>query len=182
MSVLLVWDLSMALKTKVMVISAFSAQLFVAIPVIFRLVFVRRSMDSPDATFGFTESAIATQVVMHFSIMAATFPCFRQFLQAFDSGLGATTKISTELGTGSRSRSGYVLQSLSTARDDGHHDGNNTRQARLRPDSTAQIITEVTAQPRRQAAGDERSIESDGSDKAIIRRTQQWEVRYETRD
>ncbi|KND88390.1 hypothetical protein TOPH_07024 [Tolypocladium ophioglossoides CBS 100239] len=181
MSVLLVWDLSMAFKTKVMVISAFSAQLFVAIPIAFRLVFVHRSMDVPDATFGFTESAIATQVVMHFSVMAATFPCFRQFLQAFDSGLGATTKIATELGTGSQSHSGYVLQSLSTAHDD-HHDGNEPREARLRPDSTAQVTTEVSAQPRSYAAGDEsRSIESDGSDKAIILRTQQWEIRYEAR-
>ncbi|PNY23636.1 Uncharacterized protein TCAP_06423, partial [Tolypocladium capitatum] len=180
MSILLVWDLSTALRSKLMVIAAFSAQLFVAIPIGFRLSLVRKYMRGPEDSCGFTNAAIATQAVMHFSVMAATFPCFRQFLKAFDSGLCATTKIGTEDSYGSKGASDYVLQSLSTAHED-DHGGSKTPQEKLRPDSTAQITTKVKGQSQINPTGDEsKSIESDGSDRAIIRRTQQWEIRYET--
>ncbi|KAG8423424.1 hypothetical protein J3458_000324 [Metarhizium acridum] len=178
LAVALVWSLSMKLKTKVMVVCAFSAQLLVMIPIAFRLHFVRVSRYASDATFNSTEIAIATQVVMHFSIMAATFPCFRQFLQAFDSGLGATTKISTEHGSGSRSQGGsYVLQSLASAREEGRV---GKARARLRPDPTAEIVTAVAARSSDRGAED-MSIDSAGSDKAIWTR-REWEVHYESRD
>lgn len=110
--------------------------------------------------------------------MAATFPCFRQFLQAFDSGLGATTKIATELGSGSRSQGSYALQSLASARD-----GSRTAKsrARLRPDSTAQITTAVAASSNGQRGDENMSIESLGSDKAIWTK-RQWDVHYEARE
>lgn len=160
-----------------MVVCAFSAQLLVIIPIAFRLYFVHRSINTTDATFDPTNTVIATQVVMHFSIMAATFPCFRQFLQAFDSGLGATTKIATELGSGSRSQGSYVLQSLASARDGSRA---AKSRARLRPDSTAEITTAVAAGSSGQRGAENMSIESVGSDKAIWTK-RQWEVRYEDR-
>ncbi|KAJ6437098.1 restless-like transposase [Purpureocillium lavendulum] len=189
MAVALVWNLIMAFKVKVAVVCAFSAQLLVIIPVIFRLIFVRRSMDTHDATFDWTQPALTTQVVMHFSVMAATFPCFRQFLQAFDSNWGATTKMSdTQTGTGSRSNNSYALQSLGSKRGaegdvvvrDGEGAPYSRATARLRPDETAEIVTKATG--RRDRAGDEdQSIESVGSDKAIWR-TDRFEVRYEERE
>lgn len=166
----------MPFQTKVAVVCAFSAQLFVIIPIIFRLHFVRDSKNTTDATFDSTEIAILTQIVMHFSIMAATFPCFRQFLQAFDSGLGATTKIGAKPGSGSRKDSSYVLQSLNSARD-----GSRGKRSLggLRPDSTAQIATAVGGRLSDRDA-DNMSIESLGSDQAIWTR-RGWMVQYEAR-
>ncbi|OAA51581.1 hypothetical protein NOR_00174 [Metarhizium rileyi] len=177
LSMTLVWGLSMKTRTKVMVVCAFSAQLFVIIPIVFRLHFVQRSRDTTDATFDSTDVVITTQVVMHFSIMAATFPCFRQFLQAFDSGLGATTKIATERGTGSRSQSSYAMQTLASARDDS---GAIRSRARLRPDPTVEIVTEIAARAADRGAED-MSIDSSGSDKAIWTR-REWEVHFEARE
>lgn len=181
MAVVLVWNLSMARGTKVMVVCAFSAQLLVVIPIVFRLGFLGDRVSGSDATFDTTNAAITTQVVLHLSVMAATFPCLRQFLQAFDSGLGATTKIGTELGTGSlptgrgtgsRSRGGYALQS--TERQQQH--------AKLRPDPTAEITSSATADRQNASpGGTRRSIDSFGSDKAIIWKTHKWEIRYESR-
>ncbi|KAM4060948.1 MFS transporter [Hirsutella rhossiliensis] len=183
MAVVLVWNLSMATKTKVMVVCAFSAQLLIVIPIAFRLDFLRARVSGSDATFDTTNAAISTQVVVHLSIMAATFPCFRQFLQAFDSGLGATTKIPTELGTGSQSHSGYVLQSLSGTCDEGRSVNKQHAPTKLRPDPTAEITSEATADGQDPSPSEtRRSTDSFGSDKAIIWKTQKWEIRYESRE
>jgi hypothetical protein len=193
MAVVLVWNLSMATRTKVMVVCAFSAQLLIAIPIAFRLELLRGRTEAPprDPLFAATSSAIATQIVVHLSVMAATFPCLRQFLQAFDSGLGATTKISTELGSGSRSQqshSGYILQSRGQVA--GTDDGRSVRRnqgcvspaARLRPDPTAVIVTQAIADPTAgEPSESRRSTDSFGSDKAIIWKTQKWEIKYENR-
>ncbi|KAM3506892.1 hypothetical protein MY10362_002079 [Beauveria mimosiformis] len=104
----LVLGLDMALRTKLIVVSAFSAQLLVAIPVSYRLVLLRDALrnyrhhggggssSSSSVMFTLAGTTIVTQVVMHFSIIAATFPCFRQFLQAFNNDFGATTKMGAE--------------------------------------------------------------------------------------
>ncbi|KYK58764.1 hypothetical protein DCS_05782 [Drechmeria coniospora] len=177
MAVMLVWNLSMALKTKILVVAAFSAQLLVIIPVSFRLLFVREVTVSDDVTFDFTNPAIATQVVMHFSIMAATFPCFRQFLQAFDSGLGAT--IGSDLGTGSHANSGYILQSFDSAHSGKMKRGKRPQETRKQQEPAKRVESSTGIEP---GSDENKSVESDGSDKAIIWRTQGWEVRYDLRD
>ncbi|UNI13773.1 hypothetical protein JDV02_000483 [Purpureocillium takamizusanense] len=222
MAVALVWDLKMAVKVKVAVVGAFSAQLLVIVPIIFRLMSVRRSLDSSDITFDWTETTLTTQVVMHFSLMAATFPCFRQFLQAFDSGFGATTKMETQTGgSGSRTNNSYALQSLGSKKGGGEEtatganggrggggggvgsgsgrpmggqggaalgcntsasSSNSRAMARLRPDRTAEIVTQATADGPDRAGDEDRSIESVGSDKAIIWRTREFEVHYDERE
>ncbi|ODA84131.1 hypothetical protein RJ55_02649 [Drechmeria coniospora] len=177
MAVMLVWNLSMALKTKILVVAAFSAQLLVIIPVSFRILFVREVTVSDDVTFDFTNPAIATQVVMHFSIMAATFPCFRQFLQAFDSGLGAT--IGSDLGTGSHANSGYILQSFDSAHSGKMKRGKRPQETRKQQEPAKRVESSTGIEP---GSDENKSVESDGSDKAIIWRTQGWEVRYDLRD
>ncbi|KZZ91466.1 hypothetical protein AAL_06702 [Moelleriella libera RCEF 2490] len=178
MAVVLVWHLAMPFKTKVMVVSAFSAQLLVILPIVYRLLYVRRAVDRSDVTMSITESVMATQVVMHFSIMAATFPCFRQFLQAFDSGLGATTKIGTEttaVAPSAGAGQSHALDSLESRASSG------AGRERLRPDQVG-LSTKVAASvSNSNSAGEENmSIESMGSDKAIWR-TRRWEIHYESR-
>ncbi|KAK2592023.1 hypothetical protein QQS21_010294 [Conoideocrella luteorostrata] len=179
MAIIVVWSLGMALKTKVMVVSAFSAQLLVIVPIIFRLIFVRRLVLMKEATFAPTETIVATQVVLHFSIMAATFPCFRQFLQVFDSGLGATTKIRSETDSGSTTLDSHALQSFPSARARG--DRRRGEEVKLRPDSTAEIVTEVASFSREDDVGHEeasRSFDTLGSERAILR-TREWRIRFD---
>src|SRR6266498_980132 len=87
----------------------------IIVPTSFRLVFLRQSISSADMTFDSTNTILTTQVVMHFSLMAATFPCMRKFLQAFDLNMGATTKMETEIGGGSLSSS-FHLKSIDSGK------------------------------------------------------------------
>ncbi|KAJ2973386.1 hypothetical protein NQ176_g6639 [Zarea fungicola] len=185
----LVLGFDMAFRTKFIVVAAFSAQLLVAIPVSFRLIYLRDALRAEptttttantiegssaanDATVLFTVSklTIATQAVMHFSIMAATFPCFRQFLQAFNNNFGATTKMGTdEAGGGSRSQgitsnNSYAMSTLraqserrfgGSAQTTRNHDSDTDVEAVYRPIATCQegLSTHVD---------DERSLEQRG--------------------
>jgi len=114
---------------------------------------------------------IATQVVMHFSIMAATIPCMRPFLRAFDSGMGYSTTMEVPNGSTLNSKyvedSSYVLRSIDT-------DIRKPHNAMLRPDNV-ESTTSAKGYPQvtHTVAG---SIESDESNKMIIRKTQEWEV------
>src|SRR5205823_4802840 len=91
----LVWSLQMSASLKVVVVGAFTMRLLIIIPVTFKLILMRKDLPSLNATFTSTGMVIATQVAMHYTVMAATFPCMRAFLQAFNSGLGATTGMTT---------------------------------------------------------------------------------------
>lgn len=114
---------------------------------------------------------VATQVVMHFSIMAATIPCMRPFLRAFDSGMGYSTTMEVPNGSTLNSKyvedSSYVLRSIDT-------DIRKPHNAMLRPDNV-ESTTSAKGYPQvtHTVAG---SIESDESNKMIIRKTQEWEV------
>jgi hypothetical protein len=142
----LVWNLQMSVKLKVAVVGAFLMRTLIAVPTAFKLVLLRRDLPSPDSTFNITNVVIATQVTMHYTIMAATFPCMRAFLQVFNSGLGATTGLTTAAvydsaayAKGSKSSKGsrfgrskndttaYVLESIDRDRDRGVDNAGNKR-------------------------------------------------------
>ncbi|KAB8211015.1 hypothetical protein BDV34DRAFT_185978 [Aspergillus parasiticus] len=111
------WNLQARLKTKLSVLLAFSVQLLVAIPTIFRLILLHEMTTEDirnDRIFAITNTVILTEITMHFSLMAATFPCLREFLQAFDTNLGATTHMTTEPEDTDKSGSkgSYALRSL----------------------------------------------------------------------
>jgi hypothetical protein len=126
---------------------------------------------------------------MHFSLMAATFPCMRKFLQAFDLNMGATTKMDTGLeGTYGSGSDSYHLKSVDSA-EVRVQKPKRGRTAQFRPELNNTTITTITTRnpmntgsPLTQVPRENRSIESDGSDRAIIRKTQQWDVQYERRD
>lgn len=173
MAVVLVRSLAMATPAKVMVVCAFSAQLLIAVPVAFRLGFLRHRAAGRDAAFDTTNAVVSTQVAVHFSVMAATFPCLRQFLQALDSSLGATTRIRPP----ARPRHALGLQPLTAAA--AAEALQRPPAARLRPDATGDIVSRATAAPPGPPADDaRRSADSFGSAKAMIWRTQRWEIRY----
>jgi hypothetical protein len=144
----------------------------IIIPTIFRLYYLSDAITGPDPTIDSVNSIITTQIVMHFSIMAATIPCIRPFLRAFDSGMGYSVRMEVPDGSALNSKyaedAGYVLHSVDT---DGPRKPN---QVVLRPDK-GETTTAVEHIPRK-AHTTTASIESDESNKMIIRKTQEWQV------
>lgn len=135
--------------------------------------------------FTLAETTIVTQVVMHFSIMAATFPCFRQFLQAFNNDFGATTKMvkgADDDCSGDRSQGGrqsgsnnnsYAMSVLRSRAD-----GGSAQTTRLRDrefDAEFEDVLLPMASYRDgllTPADDGRSLQSMGSDRAMIKTKQ----------
>ncbi|KAE8365535.1 hypothetical protein BDV27DRAFT_171557 [Aspergillus caelatus] len=194
--ILMVWDLRVASATKITVVMAFSLQLLATIPIIVRLVFLQQSTtgdNAADPTFTITDTVLVTEVAMHFSLMSATFPCLRKFLQVFDLNMGATTHMDCEPGgtyySRSRSAGSYALQSMEQGSRVGKEEFPGAK-SRFNPRGPCQTVTTVSGglsdgvgkqKTQRNSPIDDaemRSIDSDGSQHAIIRRTQ-WEVKVE---
>ncbi|KAF5862182.1 hypothetical protein ETB97_012079 [Aspergillus alliaceus] len=113
--IMIIWGLQARLSAKITALMAFSLQLLVVIPTIFRLILLRRMTNKDlrgDRTFAITDAVIVTEVTMHFSLMAATFPCLRKFLQAFDMNLSATTNMTTDPDNSDNSNGTYALKPL----------------------------------------------------------------------
>ncbi|KAE8361462.1 hypothetical protein BDV27DRAFT_147816 [Aspergillus caelatus] len=203
--IMVLWNLQARFKTKITILVAFSAQLLVAIPTIFRLILLHE-MTTEDIrnnrTFAIANTVVLTEITMHFSLMAATFPCLRKFLQAFDTNMGATTHMITDPDdpkhTGSNGS--YGPRSLDQpSRGKGtsfeHWSRNNNRYNRKYQPHTVTTVSAGVSDPGDSPEGDERlqrqrtrnndmdsgSVESDDSQLAIIRRTQHWEVTVELR-
>lgn len=191
------------------VVGAFLLRILIVIPTAFKLVLLRRDLPKADATFTSTDVVIATQVTLHYTVMAATFPCMRAFLQAFNSGLGATTGLTTATvydsnayakgsnNGNSKANTAYALESVDrdventrTART-----ARMTRSASFRPDHGHSNTATVTAaadhhqierdrplQGRQNRSTSQGSLDSDESKQPIIKKTLEWEVRHESRD
>ena len=108
---------------------------------------------------------------MHLSIMNATFPCMKQFLNAFNTELGATINIKVPA-----DRPGSQLRTMNSNSDAVYQLG---QMGGLMPD-VATSKTLVKASRSRRDGLDQCSVESDHSNAAIIRKRQSWEIRYET--
>jgi hypothetical protein len=155
----LVWNLQMSIQLKVAVVGAFLMRILTVLPVAFKLALLRSDLPSPDSTFNTTKVVIATQVTMHYTVMAATFPCMRAFLQAFNSGLGGTTGLTNAAVYGSaayaagskgsrfgRSKSdatGYALESIDRDRDK-DLDSVGRKRDSFRPEDYAQMAGTTT--------------------------------------
>jgi hypothetical protein len=193
----------MSTKLKAAVVAAFLLRLLIIVPTAFKLSLQRRDLPSSDATFTSTGVVIATQVALHYTVMAATFPCMRAFLQAFNSGLGATTGLTTAAvydsdayAKGSKnetnkSGTAYALESF----DRDIEDTRAARSTSFRPDNGHTTTTTITSagdqqqsqrerqlQGRQDRATSQGSLDSDESKQPIIKKTLEWEVRHEARD
>jgi hypothetical protein len=169
-------------------------------PAILRLVAIRDAYHGSDATLDATYPAIFTQVVLHYSLIATTVPCMKKFLKQFDSGFGATTVMSDRYGEGSRAGNSHpdnyamigvpeksqrgTRNTTHTSALDSHHElESEAPPLRLRPDNPDHITVIGTPGGRFQPTGtkstESRSIDTESSDKAIIRKTQGFEIQYD---
>lgn len=70
-----------------------------------RLKYIKLALASSDWSFARVNLVIATQVVLHVSVILATVPCSKPFLSAFDSGtLHMPQEVELEAGTSGISR------------------------------------------------------------------------------
>lgn len=153
----------------------------VVVPTIIRILFLQQTTTTPvsrtDHTFTLTNSTLITEVVMHFSLIAATFPCLRKFLQAFDMHMGATTNLTS---AGDTTSSSIALKSLERS----PNPNNEIYRAMPQAPGMGNVTVICSATPRSQDSRERlevtpverRSEESDGSQRVMIRKTQRWEV------
>ena len=137
----------------------------VIIPIGYRIYSLRGALSGSDITFTSANAAIVTQVVLHFSIMADTFPCMKPFLVAFDKGLddGSSRYYAQQRG--------YILHSVG---DDSTKPGNS----QTWPDRV-KTETNVEHTPIRPPTTATRSSPGDSSELMIIRKTQEWQITNE---
>ncbi|KAL6228766.1 hypothetical protein BDW75DRAFT_235668 [Aspergillus navahoensis] len=88
LSVSLVWAVQMRRKEKMTVIFAFGTRILVIIPTIVRQSYLNTALKEKDAPSSLSDTLIATEVLLHCSIMLATVPCLKPFIIAFNTGWG----------------------------------------------------------------------------------------------
>lgn len=192
LSIYLVWSLYMPLKTKAVVVGAFFCRILIIPPTVVRLRFLNSVLHNTDLTYDSVNPAILTQVVMHFSLMACTIPCMKQFLRAFDTDLGHTININQKsvhsfTGSGkSRSQShggSYLLHSIDKSgeastptRSADHQLSRGAEEIRLRPEKV--LSRANVSRANEDEVQEEHSFYSEGSERAIIRKTQRWDVTF----
>lgn len=103
------------------------------IPVAVRLHYLDDAFRSSDYFFDMTDAVVATQCVLHYSVMSTSFFYLKPFLAAFDSNLGASTKLDT------------VVATRSSERRDGA--GNSGSHPSVRANSKVQASSEVERLP-----------------------------------
>jgi hypothetical protein len=203
----LVWPLQMPLKSKFLVTLAFSCRVAIIPVAILRLLSLHNSSGSTDYSFDIVLAIVYAQVEMHFSLIAATVPCLRPFLKAWNTGYLTTqavqvdrtrlpgedssyalqSKGSTQGGTSQRNS--YVGKSPRVSRAHTVDDKPPQLPSQLSPHSEAaedlpldpfSIPAITTIRHGDDRSRDERSTSSNGSDRLIIKKTVGYTVQYST--
>jgi hypothetical protein len=131
---------------------------------IVRVTYLNGSLRSPDPTLSTVNAALCTQVLLHYSLIAATIPCLKPFVISFNTGWGQ----------GSQGKaSGYVYRS-------GHGGSKSntlTSGSREFPGQHASNAAHKSRKDRKDAAD---SVSSHESQMMIIRETRAWTVEHES--
>lgn len=189
----LIWDLQMPLLAKVIVGIAFSFRAPYASSVvaykdrlrltrysiiavaILRLIYLKHALSSTDYAFKIVPAEVLTQIEMHYSLIAATIPCMRPFLKAFNTGYLSTSAGQIDHLASSRRDSrrqdSYVLQSKTSI---------SATQVPLR--SQAANHESFMGQPECECVNADRiSMTNKRSEKMIIRKTVEYGVQVQDR-
>ncbi|RHZ56590.1 uncharacterized protein CDV56_105857 [Aspergillus thermomutatus] len=151
LSVFLVWAVQMRRKDKITVIFAFGTRMITIILAIVRQSYLNTALHEKDFPLSLSDTLIATEILLHCSIMLATVPCLKPFIIAFNTGWGQ--------GVAATPGTSYYKQTESSA-----------SQAHPDPPKDADEL---------EVAISTRSLESHNSQQLIIHRTQEWSLREE---
>lgn len=158
----------------------------VIIAAIVRLQYVAIQLRSENPTFDGIPAGICTQVLMNYSLIAATIPCLKPFVISFNTGWGQGSQ-----GKGSS----YVLESFGQQKggnSEAPRSGNLTSHTKhsqtgnemsLRPDPHEHnwtIAHEDNEARSTRAVDANGSVASKESQQMFIRQTAAWSVHYES--
>ena len=121
--------------------------------------------------FDSVDSGIASQCLVSMSILTACIPSLKPFLDGFESGM---LGVSFKPQGGTFNGNSYEMSSSN----------GGGRSARPRnpdvKDNTGAYLAAISSQRSRNSPGETGSVDSGKSDAMIIKRTDQWDIRYET--
>ncbi|KAI1931459.1 hypothetical protein LOZ58_005782 [Ophidiomyces ophidiicola] len=162
----MIWSLKMRLKTKLVVFFAFSSRIPVVAITIVRLHFLRREASRNDPLFYGADSSVCLEVALHYGLIAATIPCLKPFVKAFNTGWFDTRAVD-----GLSYPEGYALSNL-------HRSTKYSANAEV-GNPVGRGVTIHSPEDGRVASRGRDSPSTLGSDTMIIRRTTAWDVSYE---
>jgi hypothetical protein len=180
----LVWPLNMKIGLKIKVVVAFSFRLLLLALSGLHLSYFQQYPDSAEPQFSVTDSLLFQQVMLTWSLIAATIPNLKAFMKSFSTGFGLALG-----GDGSMTNS-YPMRSYPAKSS--KTDSNGTREIAsrsgrprypLRPDVIlAQTTIHADHHDRlSDITTDGNSTMRAGSQDLIIRREVEWDVRSESR-
>ncbi|KAL2004969.1 hypothetical protein VTN00DRAFT_2819 [Thermoascus crustaceus] len=176
--VYLIWGLHMRWKGKVVVLIAFGSRVPVIIAAIARVIYLKSALQSPDPPLNGVDASISTEVLLQYSLMAATIPCMKPFVIAFNTGWGLGTK---------GNRNSHLRQSDNT----GKEGSSSNRSSNPVPSTTISpafrtdfhqhqtCVANATATVVNERPDSIDSIDSHESQRMIIRETREWAVEHE---
>ena len=154
-------------SAKSWVILGFASRLPLILIAIIRLTTLSSTLTSPTFTFDFTKSEIATQAEMCYSVISATIPCLRIFVQSFNTGLLSANVLGTSSKDGTnrstvKSGSGTRHNGVSVAAERSWEERQKGHSMELQNVPCRSTISNVIEHD------DSRSVESEGSQNAIV--------------
>lgn len=139
---------------------------------IVRINYIDGAINTIDPTLGSVNSSIATEALLHYSLMAATIPCLKPFVVAFNTGWGQ----------GNRKASNYAFRdsaqtSKRFSRSARRESFLPRRSIRNSYDRTAETVHDTSGYRTEAERG---AVESEESQGMVIRETRSWVVEHET--
>ena len=134
-----------------------------------RLVLLRTYFLSDDMFFNSIASGIATQCLLCVTIITACIPSVKPFLDGFESGMLA---VSLKRPEGKSNLNSYEMNNSNSAYK-------SALRLRNMDGDGAGYLAAISGQRSRASQGKTGSLDSGKSDAMIIKRTDQWDIRYE---
>ncbi|KIW33502.1 uncharacterized protein PV07_00348 [Cladophialophora immunda] len=201
----LVHDLQTSVSSKMTVLSIFGIRLFLVIFIAFRMHTFSQSGYTTEPLLHESSFIAWTQSEMTYSLVSATVPIFHNFLKSLSTGFGGMHATSNGYGYGSGTRShahaqdaksfqmsklrsknkSAAMPSINDDRDEyyGHHAKALTaEQLAGAPAASTTVQWSGGGSGIRGSNGETTSINSDESQRYMIRKDVQWEVRTELRE
>jgi len=137
---------------------------------VIRLFLLRNDLSSDDLVYNSIASGIASQCLLSVAVTTACIPSLKPFLDGFESGALSV-----------------ALKRSSNSNDDSYEMRNpnsvNKSTLRLRPgegENGAGYLAAISGKGARVTQDDTVSLDSANSDAMIIKRIDQWDIRYES--
>ncbi|KAF2639092.1 hypothetical protein P280DRAFT_550562 [Massarina eburnea CBS 473.64] len=186
--VILIYPLQMPFRRKAQVVAAFSFRLPIIAVSITHYFSIQNSWSSVEPLYAITNPLIIQQAMLCWSLISATIPNLKAFMQSFSTEWG----LGMSLGTSTGQSSDHPLQTfnltIGSARTKGINNGllsmysdDAGLSTGLRPDPHLHSATVVHTGDNVNAAEDRASIASHGSQEWIIRKSVSWQVNSDSR-